>query len=53
MLIIVIIIGIMALVFIANRSKYFLHMLQLEGYNSEQFQKWINSNKEKSFFSKK
>nr|WP_246565768.1 UDP-N-acetylmuramoyl-tripeptide--D-alanyl-D-alanine ligase [Tissierella carlieri] len=49
MLIIVIIIDIMALVFIANRSKYFLHMLQLEGYNSEQFQKWINSNKKKVF----
>lgn len=49
MLIIIIIMGIIALVLIGNKSKYFLHMLQLEGYNSEQFQKWINNNREKAF----
>ncbi|WP_313756992.1 UDP-N-acetylmuramoyl-tripeptide--D-alanyl-D-alanine ligase [Tissierella sp.] len=49
MLIIIIIMSIIALTFIGNKSKYFLHMIQLEGYNSEQFQKWINNNKEKAF----
>lgn len=49
MLIILIIIGIIALILIANKSKYFLQMLQLEGYNSEQFHRWINTNKEKAF----
>lgn len=49
MLIILIMIGIIALILIANKSKYFLQMLQLEGYNSEQFQRWINNNKEKAF----
>ncbi len=49
MLIILIIIGIIALILIANKSKYFLQMLQLEGYNSEQFHRWINKNKEKAF----
>ncbi|MBU5425928.1 UDP-N-acetylmuramoyl-tripeptide--D-alanyl-D-alanine ligase [Tissierella pigra] len=49
MLIIFIVIGIIAIVLIGNRSKYLLHMMQLEGYNSEQFEKWINNNKKKAF----
>ena len=49
MLIIIITMGIIALILIGNKSKYFLHMLQLEGYNSEQFQKWISNNKKKAF----
>ncbi|MEY8415837.1 UDP-N-acetylmuramoyl-tripeptide--D-alanyl-D-alanine ligase [Tissierella praeacuta] len=49
MLIIIIMMSIIALVLIGDKSKYFLHMIQLEGYNSEQFQKWINNNREKAF----
>ena len=49
MLIIFIVIGIIAIVLIGNRSKYLLHMMQLEGYNSEQFEKWINNNKKRHF----
>ena len=25
-----------------HRSKYFLHMIQLEGYKNSNFRKWIN-----------
>ncbi|WMM25826.1 UDP-N-acetylmuramoyl-tripeptide--D-alanyl-D-alanine ligase [Tissierella sp. MB52-C2] len=49
MLIILITIGIMALILMASKLKYFLHMIQLEGYDSEAFQRWINNNKEKAF----
>lgn len=46
-MIIVIIIGIIALVLIGNKTKEFLHIVQLEGYNSEQYKKWIKNNKSK------
>lgn len=49
MLIIILIIGIIALVQIGKRSKEFLHMIQLEGYNSEQYQKWLRNNKDKLY----
>jgi len=38
-----------ALVVITNKSKVFLHILQLEGYNSEQYRKWIKNNKKKLY----
>jgi len=49
LLIVVIIIGIIALILISNRSKYFLHMIQLEGYSSEQYKKWMSKNRDKVF----
>lgn len=50
MLIIVIIMAIITLVLISKKSKEFLHILQLEGYNSEQYGKWLKSNKKKLYF---
>ncbi|MCK9443193.1 MAG: UDP-N-acetylmuramoyl-tripeptide--D-alanyl-D-alanine ligase [Tissierellaceae bacterium] len=49
MLILIILIGIFTLLFIGNKSKYLLHMVQLEGYKSENYKKWLNNNKEKAF----
>lgn len=49
MLSIVFIVAIIALVLIANRSKDSLHILQLEGYDSEQYGKWLNENKDKAY----
>lgn len=49
MLISVIILGIIALILISNRSKFYLHMMQLEGYKNEQYQKWIKNNKDKAY----
>lgn len=34
---------------ICKRSKMFLHMVQLEGYNSDNFKKWIRNNKERAY----
>ena len=52
-MIIVFIIAIIALIQIGEKSKEFLHMLQLEGYNSEQYQKWVRNNKDKLYKVKK
>lgn len=49
MLIIVLISGIIALGLIANGSKDFLHILQLTGYDSEQYSKWVKENRKKVF----
>ena len=32
---------------ISIRTKYFLHMMQLEGYKTDQYMKWLKSNKDK------
>jgi len=47
--IVVIVLALIAIILIALKSKYFLHMIQLEGYNSQQYKKWISNNKEKAF----
>ena len=44
---------IVTLILIANRSKYSLHMVQLEEYKSDNFKKWIENNKERAFGFKK
>lgn len=49
MLFFVIILAIIAIILIGQKSKFYLHMLQLEGYNSQNYKKWINSNKKKAF----
>lgn len=49
MFVLVIIFAIVAIILIAQKSRYYLHMLQLEGYNSSQYKKWIYNNKEKAF----
>lgn len=49
MLISAIVLGIIALILIGKRSKYYLHMMQLEGYKSDQYYKWLQSNKKKAF----
>lgn len=46
---IVFIMAIIALILMANRSKDSLYILQLEGYNSEQYGKWLNENKDKAY----
>ena len=33
----------------AEKSKEFLHIVQLEGYNSEQYGKWLENNKDKLY----
>ncbi len=40
--------GILGLVQISKKSKYYLHMVQLEGYKPEEYKKWINNNKNKA-----
>lgn len=53
MLNIVIILGIIALVIIGKDSKEFLHILQLSGYDSEQYEKWLSDNVGKLFTRKR
>ncbi|MDR7870563.1 MAG: UDP-N-acetylmuramoyl-tripeptide--D-alanyl-D-alanine ligase [Tissierellaceae bacterium] len=44
---------IITLVLISNRSKNSLHMVQLEEYNSDNYRKWIQNNKDRAYsFSK-
>ena len=38
-----------ALILISKRAKYFLHMVQLEGYKTESYKKWLNNNKTKAY----
>ena len=47
MLITIIIMGIIAIILMINRSKDFLHILQLEGYSTGQYRKWVEKNKDK------
>lgn len=49
MLIIILIISIIALFQISEKSKEYLHIVQLEGYDSEQYQKWLVKNKNKLY----
>lgn len=41
------------LIFIGKRSKASLHIVQLEGYETENYKKWIKNNKEKAYTYKK
>lgn len=52
-LIIVAVIFIVTLVSVSQRSKYSLHMLQLEEYKLDNYRKWISSNKERAYGIKK
>src|SRR5690554_6114973 len=38
-----------AIKLISTRTKYSLHMAQLEGYDPELFKKWIENNKDKAY----
>lgn len=49
MLVIVILIGIIALILSTKRSLDFLHIIQLEGYDSDQYLKWVKENKSKVY----
>lgn len=53
MLITIIIMGIIALILMSKRSKEFLHILQLEGYSTEEYQEWIKNNKKRLYSLKK
>lgn len=46
---IILLVIIIALKFIATRSKDSLHIVQLEGYDPIHYKKWIESNKEKAY----
>lgn len=41
------------LIFIGKRSKASLHIVQLEGYETENYKKWVENNKEKAYTYKK
>lgn len=41
------------LIFIGKRSKASLHIVQLEGYETENYKKWVINNKEKAYSYKK
>lgn len=49
MLIIVIIISLVSFLLMTKKSLEFLHMIQLEGYNSENYKQWTKDNKDKIF----
>lgn len=49
MLITSILLGIIAFSSMTKRALNFLHIIQLEGYNSQGYQKWINKNKDKIY----
>ena len=49
MLTTIILLGIIAFLLISKRALKFLHIIQLEGYNSDQYKKWINTNKNKLY----
>lgn len=48
-IIIILLLIIIAIRFIALRSKESLHMSQLEGYNPEDYIKWVQNNKDKAY----
>lgn len=52
MLLIVILSGVIALTLMTKRSLEFLHIIQLEGYNSNEYLKWIKENKDKIYIIK-
>ncbi len=49
MIITILIIGISAFYLMGRKSKYLLHMVQLEGYKSDNYLNWVKKNKEKAF----
>lgn len=49
MLIINILVGIIGFLLMTKRSLNFLHIMQLEGYNSDQYKKWADMNKDKIY----
>lgn len=49
MLITSILLGVIALLLISKRAVRFLHIVQLEGYNSYQYKKWIDLNKDQIY----
>lgn len=38
-----------SIIFISKRSKYALHMVQLEGYIPEDYKRWLDNNKDKAY----
>ena len=50
---IVLLVGIIALIQIGEKSKESLHIVQLEGYDCDQYQKWLENNREKLYKFKK
>ena len=52
-ILIMIVIGIIGLAFISTRSKDSLHMMQLEGYVTSQYKRWLNDNKDKAYLLKR
>lgn len=52
-ILIMIVIGMIGLGLISNRSKESLHMMQLEGYVTSQYKRWLNDNKDKAYSLKK
>lgn len=51
-ILIMIVIGIIGLAFISTRSKDSLHMMQLEGYVTSQYKRWLNDNRDKAYLLK-
>ena len=52
-ILIIIILSFCLLYFISRRSKFSLHMLQLEEYNTGNYKKWISENKSRAYNLKK
>lgn len=52
-ILIMIVIGAIGLGFMANRSKESLHMMQLEGYITSQYKRWLSDNKDRAYSLKK
>lgn len=50
-ILIVLIVG--GLIFIGNRSKDSLHIVQLEGYETDNYKKWVANNKKRAYSYKK
>lgn len=50
---ILVLMSIGGLIIIGKRSKSSLHMVQLEGYETDNYRKWITNNKEKAYSYKK
>lgn len=40
---------IITMILVSERAKYYLHMVQLEGYKTENYKKWLKNNKEKAY----
>ena len=48
-ILIIILLITVAIILISSRSKYALHMVQLEGYKPENYKKWIKNNEDRAF----